>query len=548
MSDISEKIGRSVDAFRENGIAGFAALVRAYNFKRRNARAYERFILREALDDAKRDQMRAKIATFALKPSISVILPVYNIDEVWLAKCVDSVRRQIYTNWELCVADDASTAPHIPPFLEKLAAEEPRVKVVFREENGHISAASNSALELATGEFCVLLDHDDELSEDALFYVASELNSFRDAKMIFSDEDVIDTEGRRSDPKFKPDFAPDLMLSLNMVTHLSAYNTELLREIGGFRIGLEGSQDYDLALRVIERSSPDEIRHIPRVLYHWRAVATSVAASRGAKPYAFEKARVAIADHLERTGIKADVVEAADGLNRVRYPHGKSGLSLIVVGDGKPFDIESCETIYVGGRDALALDLNEAVVHATGETIVFLDRSLIPHSNDWLEELASYVSQKEIGAAGGKILRKDGAIDQTGMILGGENTVQKAHHGLPENANGYFFRAGLIGNYSAVSWRAMAIRKEVFEGIGGFRAYDFPNDLFDVDLCLRLWAEGFRVLYTPYVVMKNTRDVSTYPSADELERLREYWPYQIARDQFYNPNLSLDREAFEIYS
>ncbi|HQZ83053.1 MAG TPA: glycosyltransferase [Pyrinomonadaceae bacterium] len=546
MSEMGEKVGRSVAAFRESGIAGFAALVRAYNRKRKNARAYERYIEREKLDDAKRDKLRGKIAGFELEPKFSVILPVYNIDEVWLAKCVDSVRRQIYANWELCIADDASTTPHIRPFLERLAAEDGRVKVVFREENGHISAASNSALGLATGEFCVLLDHDDELAEDALFYVAAELNRFPEAKMIFSDEDVIDTEGHRSDPKFKPGFSPDLMLSLNMVTHLSAYDTELLRKIGGFRIGLEGSQDYDLALRVIERISSEEIRHIPRVLYHWRAVATSVAANRGAKPYAFEKARVAIADHFKRTGIKADVVEAADGLNRVRYPHGKSGLTLIVVGDGKPFDIESCETIYVRDSDDLARGLNEAAANARRETIVFLDRSLTPHSNDWLDELASYVSQKDVGAAGCKILRKDGAIDQTGLILGGERGVLKAHNGYPQNANGYFFRAGLIGNYSAVSWRAMAIRKEVFESVGGFRAGEFPNELFDVDLCLRLWQNELRVLYTPYVVMKDTREVPEDLSKDELDRLRETWPDQISCDPYYNTNLSLDREPFEI--
>lgn len=546
MSDLGEKVGRTVDAFRENGIAGFAALVRAYNVKRKNARAYERFIAREKLNDAKRDVLRERVVAFERKPKISVILPVYNIDEIWLSRSVDSVRQQIYTNWELCIADDASTKPHIQRYLEKLAAEEPRAKVVFRGENGHISAASNSALELATGEFCVLLDHDDELAEDALFYVAAELNSFPDAKMIFSDEDVIDAEGRRSDPKFKPEFSPDLMLSLNMVTHLSAYSSELLREIGGFRIGLEGSQDYDLALRVIERIAPAEIRHIPRVLYHWRAVETSVAANRGAKPYAFERARVAIADHLERIGIEADVVEAADGLNRVRYPHGRTSISLIVVGEGKHFDIESCETIYVGDSQQLARDLNEAAARATGDAIIFLDRGLTPYSNDWLEELASYVSQKDIGAAGCKILRKDGAIDQTGLILGGEKTVRKAHCGYPQNANGYFFRAGLIGNYSAVSWRALAIRSDVFKSLGGFRADEFPNELFDIDLCLRLWQKGRRVLYTPYVVMKNTRDVSDEYSRNALARLRELWPDQTASDPFYNPNLSADGGPFDI--
>ncbi|MBX3281595.1 MAG: glycosyltransferase [Acidobacteria bacterium] len=546
MSEITGKFGRSVDAFRESGVAGFAALFRAFSRKRRNVAAYARFIAREAIDDAKRTKMRSVIDAFANRPTISVILPVYNIDEIWLAKCIDSVRRQIYPNWELCISDDASTKPHIRPFLEKAAMEDARIKIIFREKNGHISAASNSALDIATGEFCVLLDHDDELAEDALFHVAAELNSFPEAKMIFSDEDVIGTDGERSDPKFKPEFSPDLMLSLNMVTHLSAYQTELLRALGGFRLGIEGSQDYDLALRVIERISPNEIRHIPRVLYHWRSVESSVAASRGAKPYAFEKARVAIADHFERTGIDAEVVEAADGLNRVRYPHRTKTVSLIAVGDERHFDIESCETIYVGESDDLARDLNAAARNATGEVIVFIDRHLTPHTNDWLAELASFALHDGIGGVGCKILRKDGSIDQTGLILGGKSVVRKAHHGFPQNSNGYFFRAGLIGNYSAVSWQTFAIKRSVFESVGGFRADDLPGALFDVDLCLRLWQKGLRVVYTPYVVMQNMHDPVGKPSTAALGRLRELWPAETTLDPFYNPNLSPDDEPFDI--
>lgn len=546
MSEESGKFIRLMRAIRENGFAAVSVHLAAFARKKRNTRAYRRFVARETLDDTKRAKLRSEIEAFDLHPKISVILPVFNIDEIWLAKCVDSVSAQLYADWELCIADDASTKPHIRPFLERLAADDARVKVVFREENGHISAASNSALELATGEFCVLLDHDDELAEDALFYVAAEINSFPNAKMIFSDEDVIDTAGRRSEPKFKPDFSPDLMLSLNMVTHLSCYKTEVLREVGGFRIGLEGSQDYDLALRVIERISPAEIRHIPRILYHWRTVETSVAANRGAKPYAFEKARVAIADHFERTGVDAEIVEAANGLNRAYYRNTKTSVSLVLVGGDRRLDIESCETIYVGDSSGLACDLNTAAAKANGEIIIFLDSRLIRKTNNWIEELSSLAAQETIGATGCKILRNDGAIDETGLILGGRNVVRKAHHGYPGKADGYFFRAGLICNYSAVSWRALAIRKSVFESFGGFRADEFPNELFDVDLCLRLWEKGLRVIYTPYVVMKETRYVRQGISPSELERLREFWPDHVARDRFYNPNLSLDGEPFDI--
>ena len=261
---------RAQTIFSKWGLRGLTAWGIALYRKRREGRAYERFVLIE-------HSTVADTINFIKGPLISVILPVYNVDEKWLRKCIDSVCKQSSRNWELCIADDASTAKHIRPLLEEYASKDPRIKVVFRETNGHISAASNSALELASGEFCLLLDHDDELSPDALFWVATEIDEHPDVAMIYSDEDLIDENGKRTAPKFKPDFCRDLLYSLNLVTHLSAYRTEILRAIGGFRVGIEGSQDYDLALRVVERIAETQIRHIPRILYHWRAIPGSVA-------------------------------------------------------------------------------------------------------------------------------------------------------------------------------------------------------------------------------------------------------------------------------
>src|SRR5205085_8425753 len=205
------------------------------------------------------------------------------------------------------IADDASTDSEVRPFLEKAAASDARIKLTFRERNGHIAACSNSALELAMGEWCALLDQDDAFAENALAFVALEIAQHPDAGLIYSDEDKIDEKGARSNPFFKPDWNPELFLGQNYINHLGCYRADLLREIAGFREGLEGSQDYDLALRCIERLRPEQIRHIPRILYHWRMVGGSLAAVPDAKPYAKEAARRAIADHLRRVGIRGRV-------------------------------------------------------------------------------------------------------------------------------------------------------------------------------------------------------------------------------------------------
>ena len=251
--------------------------------------------------------IRSRIRELSYQPLISVVMPVYNTQETWLRKAIDSVLRQLYPKWELCLADDHSSRPHVRPILEEYAACDPRIKLVFRDRNGHISAASNSALTLATGDFVALLDHDDELSEHALYMNVEELNRYPGAHLLYSDEDKIDERGRRYWPFFKPNWNPDLFYSLNLVTHLAVYRRSVLEAVEGFQEGLEGSQDYDLTLRVIERIPPEAIRHIPHVLYHWRAIPGSVALASGEKIYAHEAARHAIRAHFQRRGVRAEV-------------------------------------------------------------------------------------------------------------------------------------------------------------------------------------------------------------------------------------------------
>src|SRR4051812_3551677 len=248
-----------------------------------------------ALREADRKAIRSAAATLPRRVRFSVLLPVHDPPEEFLARAIGSVREQLYPDWELCIADDASTSPRVRRLLEEAAKEDSRIRVTFREQTGHISVASNSALALATGDFVVSLDHDDELAEHALFLLASAAAD-ADADLLYTDEDKIDERGRLSSPFFKPDWNPDLLLSQNYVGHLCAIRRSLLLDIGGFREGFEGSQDYDLILRAASRTT--RIRHLPFVAYHWRSIAGSTARDVGAKPYVDAAAQRALEEHV----------------------------------------------------------------------------------------------------------------------------------------------------------------------------------------------------------------------------------------------------------
>jgi GT2 family glycosyltransferase len=432
--------------------------------------------------------------------------------------------------------------------LNEYSQRDNRIKVVFRPTNGHISAASNTALEIAEGDFVVLLDHDDELSADALYWVANELNEHQETVVIYSDEDLIDGEGRRSRPKFKPDFSRDLFYSFNLLTHLSAFEMEAVRSVGGFRTGFEGSQDYDLALRIVERIREEQIRHIPRILYHWRAIPGSVAFSMNEKPYAHERARLALNEHFERTGTEADILESVDHLHRVRYQHSSNSLSvsLIVMGQSTTSVPEHGVELIRSERTAEAL--NDAAGRARGNVLLFLDAGLEWRTKDALDELASFALQAEIGAAGAKILSRRGVVEQCGLVLTPELRRALAHAGFPRGAAGDMSRNRQIGNFSATSVSCMAIRRDVFESVGGFDESVVPSGMFDVDLCLKLRKAGHRIVTLPHVeVVRREGSESVRGGAPgEMETFQRRWPEYIQRDPFCNPNLKRDG-SFEIF-
>ncbi|MFC0271917.1 glycosyltransferase [Metabacillus herbersteinensis] len=400
---------------------------------------YEKWVRDEAKNRVSRGQAEENIKQFSVKPIFSVILPVYNVEEKWLRKCIDSVREQYYPYWELCIADDASTVPHVKTVLNEYSAIDSRIKVVYRNENGHISLATNSALQLATGDYIAFLDHDDELSVDALYENAVLINKYENVGMIYSDEDKIDINGKRSFPFFKPDWSPDTFLSNMYTCHLGVYKTKLVRESGGIREGFEGSQDYDFVLRFTERTT--NIYHIPKILYHWRMLPNSTSINPNSKKYAFEAGRKAIQEALERRGEGGHVIQSPFylGQYRVVYPCSENRLISIIIYKEemlknlgvyldiifKNTDYPNLEVILVDSNKIL-LELSDVVdfwikkeparlriiqlnrelngsefkkmINECAELLVFLEKSFKLNHQDWLKDMAGFCLRKSIGA------------------------------------------------------------------------------------------------------------------------------------------------------
>ncbi|HVS51932.1 MAG TPA: glycosyltransferase [Opitutaceae bacterium] len=525
------------------------------------------------------------------RPLISVLMPVYNSPERWLERAIESVREQLYENWELCIADDTSTAPHVRPLLERFAAADPRICVVFRAENGHISAASNSALELVRGEFFALLDHDDELPPDALAEVALELAAHPDAGFVYTDEDKIDEQGRRFAPYFKPDFLPDLFFGQNCLSHLSVYRTALVREVGGFRAGFEGSQDWDLALRVLDLIPPERVRHVPKILYHWRAISGSTALEVSEKNYTLTAARRALLDHFARRGIEVEVQPVRGNHWQVVYPlppqpplvsiviPTRNTLALtrlcvasivarttyepyeILVVNNQSDDPETLawfaalrdeENIRVLDYDApfnFSAINNFAARHARGEMLCFLNNDIEVITGRWLDEMVSHAARPEIGAVGAMLYYPNNTVQHAGVILGLGGVANHAFLNHPHGTEGYMNRGRLAQNYSAVTGACLLVRRAIFEQVGGFNENALAIAFNDIDLCLRIRAAGYRNLWTPFAELYHHESASRGKEdtpekqarfAREVDYMRTTWGPLLDHDPAYNPNLALD--------
>ena len=545
-------------------------------------------------EDLKR--IREQIAEFHHSPLISILLPAYNSNLKWLRRAILSVQKQLYPHWEFCIVDDASTDRKIWPFLQRCARRDRRIKLMRRTENGHISAASNDALRLATGEFVALLDHDDELARTALYFVALALDKNPDLQLLYSDEDKLDAQNRRFEPYFKSDWNPELFLAQNFVSHLNVFRTELIRKVGGFRIGFEGSQDYDLALRCIEQIGPEDIEHLPWVLYHWRAGDQSTASNATAKPYAQEAARRAVEEHLKRTGILGTVVPSHGVYLQTKYalPNERPMVSIIIPTRDQAPSLKKCvysifektdypayELIVIdnGSYDSEALEFlaelkkrggvrveriddafnysrlnNRGVELARGSLVALLNNDVEVLHADWLSEMVSRATQPKVAMVGARLWYPNGTIQHGGVILGAGGIAGHAHAGLRRDEPGYFARAHLAQDVSAVTTACALVKRDVYLQVGGFDA-NLSVTFNDVDLCLRLREARYRILWTPYAELIHHESASrgfdnSAPKQvrflAEVDYMKSKWGDILKRDPFYNPNLSLDENLFTL--
>jgi glycosyltransferase involved in cell wall biosynthesis/2-polyprenyl-3-methyl-5-hydroxy-6-metoxy-1,4-benzoquinol methylase len=551
----------------------------------------------DTLTDEGRWAMIEEISSWARKPLISIIMPVYNPPLDLLEEAIESVKAQVYKHWELCIADDASTNKEVLAYLKAQAKRDRRIKVTYRKENGHISKASNSALELAKGQYVALMDNDDLLPAHALYWIARTAVEQPEVAVMYSDEDKIDVQGNRTGPYFKTDWNIYLFRSHNMVSHLGVYRRDLVESVGRFREGMEGSQDYDLALRCIEQVKPEQIVHIPHVLYHWRIHPGSTAMSLGEKPYAQVAGQKALDEHLQRTGISGRAELLDFGMYRVHYdlPDQLPLVSLIIPtrnamalvrqciesikskttyqnyeiilvdnGSDDPESIEYFETLNLepnirvlrddGPFNYSALN-NRAVSEARGELIGLINNDIEVISPDWLGEMVSLALQPGAGAVGARLWYPDDRLQHGGIIMGPLTLAGHAHKFLPRGHHGYFGRASLIQGMSAVTAACLIVRKSTFEEVGGLNEIELKIAFNDVDFCLKVMAAGYQNIWTPnadlYHHESATRGLEDTPEKiqrflTEVRYVQEKWRDVISHDPAYNPNLSFDFEDFSL--
>lgn len=533
--------------------------------------------------------------TFDYNPTISVVVPVYNVLDKHLIPCIESVLSQVYQNFELCIADDCSTWDNVRNTLKKYE-DNPKVKIVYRTENGHISRSTNSALELATGEFVAFLDCDDTLSPNALYEIVRELNKNRNLDFIYSDEDKIDDDGNnRHMPHFKPDWSPDTLMALMYTCHLGVYRTEIAKKIGGLREGYEGSQDYDFVLRFTEQTTADKIAHIAKILYHWRERGESTSLDPEAKPYILEAAKKAKEDALERRGLKGEV-ELIPGMYqyRVNYSSGKNPLvSIIIPSKDNPALLRQCldsltyKTEYknyeiivvdngsndenkaeyerlissVGGKYVYSQEefnfshmCNTGAAQAFGEYYLFLNDDIEIINGIWLGRMLGQAELPHAGAVGAKLLYPGGdMIQHCGVMSIGSGPVH-AFGGMSDSQGYYFGRNKLDYNWLAVTAACLMVSAAKFKEIGGFNE-DLRVAYNDVDLCFRLYEAGY------YNIVRNDAVLYHHESASrgddrideakmqrltrERDRLYKLHPNFDFNDPFYNPNLSYYSNTFE---
>lgn len=548
---------------------------------------YDPFCQKDYLKWLKENPEEVEYEEFSYCPLLSVLIPVYNINRVFLSECIDSILAQDYDNFEICLVDDCSTLEETRETLEEYQKKDKRIHVKYRKENGHISRASNDAIQMAHGEYIVLVDNDDVLVPHAFSEVVKVLNQNKKIDFIYSDEDKLDLNGVRRDPHFKPDFSPDTLLSLNYICHLAVIRRKLVHEVGGFDVELSGAQDHDLFLKISEKTN--HIYHIPKILYHWRMVEGSTSMTIQNKSYATDMGKIAIENALKRRKLNATVLkDEKSSYYLVDYQLKKEPkVSIIIPTKDYASTLEAClkslfqkttyknyEVIVVNNRsvEQETFDLfskykkkyknfkvmdadmefnyskinNLAISKAKGEYIVLLNNDTEIITPEWLTIMVSYASLSHIGAVGAKLLYPDATVQHGGVILGLGGVASHAYIGSTREDIGMFGRLRVPYNYSAVTAACLVVSKSKFLEVGGLEE-DLKVAYNDVDFNLKLLEKGYYNIFLPQVELfhfeSKSRGMDTTTEKyqrflKESKYMYDKWDDKIKNDHFYNPNFS----------
>jgi len=559
--------------------------------------AYERWLAEhDMLGDEDRAAIRQHIEKLNVRPKFSILMPVYNAPQDFLHQAIESVMGQFYQDWELCVVDDASPDKAVQAILEDYGRKDARIRPMYRDENGGIAVATNTALAAASGDWVVLMDHDDVLPSHALYMIAERLNRCPHATIVYSDEDHIDPFGQRSHPYFKPDFNYDLLLGQNLFNHLTAYRADLAQSVGGFREGFDGSQDWDFALRVLDAAPDGTVEHIPFVLYHWRQTGQNFSAKSLAR--AVSTAERAVNEHFARRGVGALAAPTEHSSHlRVKWPlpsphplvsvviptkDRTNLLSVCVDGLLHRTDYAPLEIVIVdnGSTEPEAIRLhaelaelpnvtvvevpepfnfsrlvNLGVARSNGDVVLLLNNDIDVIKQDWLGELVGHALRPDVGAVGAKLYYEDDILQHGGVILGVGGVAGHAFKYFPRDSNGYANRLQLTQQMSCVTGACLATRRTVFDELRGFDEVNLPVAFNDVDFCLRVGAAGYKVIWTPVAELYHYESISrgSDQAPEKIDRFRkekgyimESWGDVLINDPFYNPNLTHRSEGFEI--
>ena len=542
----------------------------------------------DVLSDLEKRELKSTVSKLEHLPTFSIVIPTYNTSLAHLKAAVESVQRQIYENWELCIADDASQDVALLSYLKKLTSDD-KISVVFRESNGHISAASNSALEVARGDWVVPLDHDDLLTDDALCWLALSISENPNAKLLYSDEDKIDDANRRFSPYFKPDFNYELLRGNNYICHLSCFRRDLVESLGGYREGYEGAQDHDLLLRYVECCERSEIIHIPLILYHWRWHTNSTSAGVGNKDYASEAGARAITEHLERVGHPGKVSPDGTGAYFIEYDSQPAppSIQIIIPSKNNAKLLSSCvssilkNTAYQnftiaiidnGSTDGASLRLleklgsnpqievhsdprpfnyarmnNEAAARSEAEYVLLLNDDTEVINDNWLSDMMALAVRSDSGAVGAKLLYDDRIVQHAGVVIGIGAAAGHVGHGLPESDPGHFFRSKISSEFSAVTAACLLVSRRKFLEVGGMNELRYRVAFNDIDFCLKLRRAGYVNYLCASAVLyhyesksrgKDTEGEKRRRFHNEVDRFRSDW-YQVwLEDPAWNRHLA----------